>query len=57
LDLLLVAIESLVAAENPARVTELSGGAKLMINGLAGEIEQLAIQAQGVGAPLIADST
>jgi hypothetical protein len=57
LDLLLVAIESLVAAENPARVTELSGRAKLMINGLAGEIEQLAIQAQGVGAPLIADST
>jgi hypothetical protein len=57
LDLLLVTIESLVAAENTARVTDLSGRAKLMIYGLAGEIEQLAIQAQGVGHPLIADST
>jgi hypothetical protein len=57
LDLLLVTVESLVVAKNPTRVTDLSGRAKLMIYGLAREIEQLVIQAQGAGDPLIADST
>jgi hypothetical protein len=55
LDLLLATIESLVAAENPTRATYLGRRAKLMIYRLAGEIEQLAIQAQGVGQPLIAE--
>jgi hypothetical protein len=55
LDLLLATIESLVAAENPTRATYLGRRAKLMICRLAGEIEQLAIQAQGVGYPLIAE--
>jgi hypothetical protein len=55
LDLLLAIIESLVAAENPTRATYLGRRAKLMICRLAGEIEQLAIQTQGVGQPLIAE--
>ena len=55
LDLLLATIESLVAAENPTRATYLGRRAKLMIYRLAGEIEQLAIQAQGVGQSLIAE--
>jgi hypothetical protein len=57
LDLLLATIESLVAAENQTRATDLGRRAKLMIYRLAGEIEQLAIQAQGVGDTPIADST
>jgi hypothetical protein len=46
LELLLQTTESLLAAENPTRETDLGRRAKLLIHGLAGEMEQLAVQAQ-----------
>src|ERR1700677_3070113 len=46
LDLLLQTTESLLAAEEPTRETDLVRRAKLLIHRLAGEMEQLAIQAQ-----------
>jgi hypothetical protein len=46
LELLLQTTESLLAAENPTRETDLGRRAKLLIHRLASEMEQLAIQAQ-----------
>jgi hypothetical protein len=46
LELLLQTTESLLAAENPTEQTDLGRCAKLLIHRLAGEMEQLAIQAQ-----------
>lgn len=57
LDLLLESIESLVAEEDPARSADISRRAKLTIYRLAGEIEQLAIQAQVDADSQIADPT
>jgi hypothetical protein len=57
LHLLLATIDSLVAEANPTRATDIGRRAKLMIYRLAGEIEQLAIQAHVDGDPHIADPT
>jgi outer membrane PBP1 activator LpoA protein len=57
LDLLLEGIESLVAEDNPARAADIGRRAKLTIYRLAGEIEQLAIQAQVDAGSQIADPT
>jgi hypothetical protein len=46
LDLLLQTTESLLAAENPTRETDLGRRAKLLIHRLASEMEPLAIEAQ-----------
>jgi hypothetical protein len=46
LELLLQTTESLLAAENPTRETDLGRRAKLLIHRLASEMEPLAIQAQ-----------
>lgn len=54
LHLLLATVDSLVAEANPTRATNIGRRAKLMIYRLAGEIEQLAIQAQVDGDPHIA---
>lgn len=55
LDLLLESIECLVAEENPTRATDIGRRAKVTIYRLAGEIEQLAIQAQVGAGSQIAD--
>lgn len=57
LNLLLESVESLMAEENRTRAADVGRRAKLTIYRLAGEIEQLAIQAQVDADSQMADLT